>query len=119
MTSKREARSNPGNLGSDMKSVTLCIPDTIEFSDLRLQRENDGSVSFEWTTIEAICSASGLDCAVFRDSPEDNLAALINTWYEHHIADGGDPDPVQEDLIAEALAEEMLGGGLSYQPGSA
>lgn len=102
-----------------MPTVNICIPDNLDFSELRLARDSDGMVSFDWRTVEAICDASGVDPAAFRDSPEDNLAALINTWYKRHLADGGEPDPVQEDLIAEARAEDALGGGLSYPPGSA
>ncbi len=102
-----------------MPEMKLQIPEGLDFSALRLARDRNGMVSFDWRPIEAICDASGIGRSVFCDSPEDNLAALINTWYEHHLADGGSPDPVQEDLIAEARAEDDLGGGLSYPPGSA
>jgi len=47
------------------------------------------------------------------------IAALINEWYRLHIADGGPADATQEELIAEAMAEEALGGGFSYPPGRA
>jgi hypothetical protein len=102
-----------------MPIVKVCIPHNLKFSDLRLARDSDGMVSFDWVTLEAICDASGIDAAVFRDSPEDNVAALITAWYRQHLADGGAPDAVQEDLIAEARAEDAMGGGLSYPPGSA
>ena len=60
-----------------------------------------------------------IDREFFRQTPEDNVAALINEWYRLHIADGGPADATQEELIAEALAEEALGGGFSYPPGRA
>ena len=99
--------------------ISVCIPENIRFSDLRLARDADGMVSFDWTPIDAICEASGIDLAFFRQTPEDNVAALINEWYRLHIADGGPADATQEELIAEALAEEALGGGFSYPPGRA
>ncbi|MBL8254668.1 MAG: hypothetical protein JNJ76_13825 [Candidatus Competibacter sp.] len=101
-----------------MPKIKLQIPEGIDFSDLCMAYDSDGMVSFDWRTIEEICDANGLDSAVLLDSPEDNLAALINTWYKHHLAHGGPPDSVQEDIIAEARAEDALGGGLSYPPGS-
>lgn len=64
-------------------------------------------------TIESV------EVAIFRDAPEDNLAALLDAWYREHLARGGKADPVQEDLIAEAIAENQLGGGLSHSPGRA
>ena len=102
-----------------MKPVTIAIPDGVEFSDLRLARDPDGAVSFDWTPIERICAASGIAVAVFRDAPEDNVSGLITAWYRDHLARGGAPDPVQEDLIAEAAFEDQLGGGMSHAPGRA
>ena len=76
-----------------MPLMNVCIPENIRFSDLRLARDADGMVSFDWTPIDAICKASGIDPSFFRET--------------------------QEELIAEALAEDAFGGGFSYPPGSA
>ena len=102
-----------------MPEKKICIPENISFSDLRLARDADGMVSFDWTPIDAICMASGIDPSFFRETPEDNVASLINEWYRRHIADGGDADLTQEEMIAEALAEDAFGGGFSYPPGRA
>lgn len=55
----------------------ISIPDSLNFSDLRLTRDADGSVSFDWSVIEQVCEESGLDISVLRDGPEDNVAGLI------------------------------------------
>lgn len=102
-----------------MPELRLQIPEDMDFSALRLERDADGMVSFDWTPIDAICEASGIDRAFFRQTPEDNVAALINEWYRLHIADGGEADITQEEMIAEALAEDAFGGGFSYPPGRA
>lgn len=102
-----------------MTLTPITIPDGIAFHALKLARDPDGHVSFAWPPIEAICAASGLDMALFRDGPEDNVAGLIIAWYQQHLAHGGAPDPVAEDLLAEVRAEDRLGGGLSHQPGRA
>ena len=44
---------------------------------------------------------------------------MVVTWYARHRELGGDIDLVMEDLIAETAAEDMLGDGLSHQPGTA
>lgn len=101
------------------KIAKVVIPEGLAFSDLRLAREPDGSVSFDWGVIERICIASDLPGQVFRDTPEDNVAALIVGWYQAHSRDGGEPDPVAEDLLAEMVAEEAAGQAVSHQPGRA
>lgn len=95
------------------------IPDNIDFSDLKLSRDKDGMVSFDWATIEEICDASGLDIGVFRDAPEDSVSGLIVAWYSAHRGAGGAQDPVAEDLIAEVVAEDSAGQGFSLPPGRA
>lgn len=97
----------------------VTIPPGLAFSDLRLARESDGSVSLDWSVIARICEASALPIGLFQDSLEDNLAQLIVAWYSAHIRNGGAPDPVAEDLITEALAEETAGQGFSLPPGRA
>lgn len=101
------------------QAITVRIPDDLEFSALNLARDPDGMVSFDWSPIERICEANGIDVSMFRDAPEDNVGGLITAWYAEHRARGGEPDPVQEDLIAEARIEDERGGGISYRPGLA
>lgn len=98
---------------------TLQVPDDLDFAQLKLARDSDGAVSFDWTPIERLCSVNGLDVEIFRAGPEDNISGLVIAWYMAHLEAGGAPDPVQDDLIAEALAEDQFGGGLSYPPGRA
>ena len=102
----------------DKIKVGMQIPDHIKFADLKLARDPDGMVSFDWEPIEAICHASGVDIDLLKLGPEDNASALINAWYRAHINAGGEPDPVQEDLIAE-IALEDAAGSASFAPGRA
>lgn len=100
-----------------MKKVV--IPDDLKFSDLHLARDSDGDVSFDWGVIERICEASGLPVEIFRDAPEDNVSGLIVGWYQAHCQQGGERDPVADDLIAEVAAEEKAEQIISHQPGRA
>lgn len=98
-------------------SVTLQIPEGLDFADLKLAREPDGSVSFDWGVIERIAEASGIDAESITRIPEDFVAGLIAGWYNEHRARGGAPDPVQEDLMREVAYEDARGGGVSHEPG--
>lgn len=102
-----------------MTTLSLRIPDDLEFSALELKRDPDGAVSFRWDVIERLCVDSGIDPAIFKDGPEDNVSQLIVAWYREHLARGGARDAVQDDLIAEAADEDDFGAGLSYEPGRA
>jgi hypothetical protein len=101
-------------------STSIGIPAGLAFADLKLARDpQTGDVSFDQAVIEQICEANGLAPDHFMVRHEDALAELLTAWYRAHLAAGGAPDPVQEDLIAEAQAEDERGGGLSHQPGRA
>ena len=102
------------------KMIPVSIPADVSFSDLNLARDpKTGDVSFDWVPIERICSASGMNVALLRDQPEDNLAALLTVWYRTHLAAGGQMDPVYEDLIGEVRAEDAAGQPYSHAPGRA
>lgn len=101
------------------KVVALAIPADLPFSALKLARDADGNVSFDWAPIERICAASGVDVAILRDGPEDSLAGLLIAWHRQHLAAGGAPDPVYVDLAGEVIAEDAAGQQYSHAPGRA
>ena len=97
----------------------VAIPDDIEFSSLRLARDADGAVSFDWGVIERICRANNLPVELLREGPEDNVAGMLIGWYSAHRNAGGAHDPVAEDLLADVQAEDAAGQAFSYEPGRA
>lgn len=99
--------------------TALAIPEGLQFSELGLARDASGDVSLDWAPIERICQASGIDVALFREGPEDNLASLLTAWYRAHLAAGGERDPVYEDLIGEVQLEDAAGQLSSHAPGRA
>lgn len=91
-------------------AARVTIPDDVDFSHLKLARDPITlEVQFDWAPITRICAASGIDEALFRDQHEDNVSGLIQAWYLAHLARGGAPDPVQEQLRAEVAAEDHAG----------
>jgi len=103
----------------EMKFTKITIPNTINFADLQLAYGAAGQIEFNWTPLEAICTASNLDIALLREQQEDTIAGLIINWYIEHRRHGGDPDPTAENIAAEVIAEDARGGGFSYPPGRA
>lgn len=97
----------------------ITIPEDVRFEDLHLARGKDGVVSFNWEPIERICEASGIDTFILHEGNEDNLSTIIVAWYNEHLARGGARDPVQDELIAEAAAEDAAGQRHSLPPGRA
>ena len=102
------------------KLLSITVPPEINFADLKLVRHTDnGDISFDWGAIERLCEHNGMDPNIYLETHEGNVLELIIAWYAAHIAAGGDPDPVMVQIMAEALAEDKRGGGLSYPPGRA
>lgn len=97
----------------------ILIPEDLQFSDLHLARDKDGHVSFDWEPIEKICQENNIPIELLKDGPEDNVAALIVSWYVNHRSLHGKIDTVAEDLISETIKEDKLGGGISFPPGKA
>ncbi|WP_298236369.1 hypothetical protein [uncultured Azohydromonas sp.] len=105
---------------SSMRQLRVTIPDGVEFADLCLSRDaEDGLLRFRMAPIEAICEASELDLDALVQGPRPLVGLLIAAWYETHLARGGAPDPVQEDLLEEARLQMEHGGGFTYPPGHA
>ena len=92
----------------------------LDFSELHLTRDSftDGNIGYDWSLIEDICDASGIDISEFRDEDENNISSLIHQWYSEHRARGGAQDPVMEDIIIEAKLETAF-GSISHNPGKA
>ena len=99
------------------KMEKVAIPVGMDFSELRLARLPKGGVSFDWSVIERVCQASGLPVGLFQDAPEDNLSELIVGWYQAHLQQGGERNPVADDLFYEVLLEESADQPVSHQPG--
>lgn len=101
------------------KTFVKLTSNTGSFAKLQLQRDpQTGDLTFSQSAIEQLCADNGIDAAQILSS-EDNTSGLIVAWYAAHIAAGGEPDGVAEDLLSEVRAEDEFGGGQSYQPGRA
>lgn len=92
------------------ENLGIAIPAGVMFSDLKLTRDPVTlAVSFDWGPIDAVCEASGLSVDLFKETDQGNVIELLLNWYGFHLANGGQPDAVMEQVIAEVEAESVAG----------
>ena len=90
---------------SKQHELAFRVPADLSFSDLCLRWGANGEILFEWSAIERLCAASGIDVDVFKKTAPENVARLINTWYSIHLRSGGAADLVKEE--AESYAPDF------------
>ena len=93
----------------DQQRAHIFIPEGVTIDSLGLTRDpHTGDVRFDWTPLERICAASGIDPALLREHDEGNVAGLLVAWYAHHLAEGGAHNAVLDELTAEATVEAAI-----------
>ena len=105
--------------GMGEKIIRIVIPPGVKFSDLQISLNPNGEVIFDWVPIHFICVASGLEINIFTESDDCNVMGLIDTWYRHHVAQGGKPDAAFENLREEARLANLKGQHFIHTPGHA
>jgi hypothetical protein len=99
--------------------LVIDVPGDVDFSDLHLtRRHSDDKLFFDWQVVMRVCIESRIDFVRLRNS-ESTARRLVIAWYKAHRELGGKPDPVAEELIAEADIVHAHGGGFFYPPGRA
>lgn len=85
---------------SALTKVEISIPDGISFESLGLELDDDGSISFDFETLEAIALASKIDV----DLLEENyvLQVILISFYQWHRGRNGEVNEVMEDIIEQA-----------------
>jgi hypothetical protein len=100
-----------------MPEIMITLPKDADFSSLRLSRDPlTREISYEWEPIAALCEASGIDPEIFQHGPQSNVAGLLVAWYAAHLRNGGQRDPVADQIFIEAIMEAQHGKAC-VQPG--
>jgi len=101
-----------------MPQLKIRLPEDIDFASLRLSRDPlTRQISFESEPIEALCECSGIDADIFLHGPQSNVAGLLAAWYAAHLRNGGQRDPVADQIFIEAITEAHYGEA-RVQPGA-
>lgn len=74
------------------------LPEDKVFEDLGLRRCDDAAIDLDMDLVQQICQLNGLDWDKVRLNPGPVVSTILSVWYKSHLAEGGSPDPVMEQL---------------------
>jgi hypothetical protein len=78
--------------------LTLKLPEGYTFADLKLRRCDDAAIDLDMDLVQRICAINGLDFAKVLQNPGPVVTSILTVWYKNHLADGGEPDALMEEL---------------------
>lgn len=88
------------------KPLGIKIPEDIGFKELDLKRDRlTGAISFNLGALVKICQNSGLalEQILTKNADGNGTSDFLNTWYVSHLNEGGEKDPVMDELIKASL----------------
>lgn len=83
--------------------LTLKLPQGYSFADLKLRRCDDDAIDLDMNLVRLVCRINDLDFDKVRQNPGPVVSAILSVWYKNHLAAGGDPDPLMEQLKSPSL----------------
>ncbi len=81
--------------------LTLKLPEGYAFSDLKIRRCADDAIDLDMGLVKLVCGLNGLDFDKVCRDPGPVVTTILTVWYKTHLADGGSPDPLMEQLRAQ------------------
>ena len=78
--------------------LTLKLPDGYSFADLKIRRCEDDAIDLDMDLVKLICSLNGLDFEKVCQNPGPVVTTILTIWYKSHLAEGGEPDALMEEL---------------------
>lgn len=78
--------------------LTLKLPEGYTFADLKLRRCEDDAIDLDMDLVKLICKINGLDFQKVLQNPGPVVTSVLTVWYKKHLAEGGTPDALMEEL---------------------
>lgn len=78
--------------------LTLKLPEGYTFADLKLRRCADDAIDLDMDLVKLICTINGLDFDKVYQNPGPVVTSILTVWYKSHLAQGGQPDALMEQL---------------------
>ena len=78
--------------------LTLKLPEGYTFADLKLRRCEDDAIDLDMDLVKLICKINGLDFQKVLQNPGPVVTSILSIWYKTHLAEGGAPDALMEEL---------------------
>ncbi len=83
--------------------LTLKLPEGYTFADLKLRRCADDAIDLDMDLVQRICGINGLDFEKVCQNPGPVVTSILTVWYKTHLAEGGAPDALMEQLKTARL----------------
>lgn len=81
--------------------LTLKLPEGYAFADLKLRRCDDEAIDLDMDLVKKVCSINGLSFEKVLQNPGPVVTSILTVWYKSHLAQGGAPDALMEELKAQ------------------
>ena len=78
--------------------LTLKLPEGYSFADLKLRRYAADAIDLDMDLFKLVCTLNGMDFDRVLQNPGPVVTSVLAVWYKSHLADGGAPDALMEDL---------------------
>ena len=78
--------------------LTLKLPEGYTFSDLKIRRCEANAIDLDMGLVKVICHLNGLDFQKVCQNPGPVVTSILTVWYRSHLAGGGRPDALMEEL---------------------
>ena len=78
--------------------LTLKLPEGYSFADLKLRRYAADAIDLDMDLFKLVCTLNGMDFDRVLQNPGPVVASVRTVWYKRHLADGGAPDELMEEL---------------------
>lgn len=78
--------------------LTLKLPQGYSFSDLKIRRCEADAIDLDMDLVKLICHINGLDVDKVCRNPGPVVTTILTVWYKKHLAEGGQPDALMEEL---------------------
>lgn len=78
--------------------LTLKLPEGYSFADLKIRRCADDAIDLDMDLVKLICNLNGLDFEKVCQNPGPVVTTILTIWYKSHLAEGGQPDALMEEL---------------------
>jgi hypothetical protein len=81
--------------------LTLKLPEGYTFADLKIRRCESDAIDLDMDLVKLICNINGLDFAKVLQDPGPVVTSILAVWYKSHLAAGGQPDLLMEELKSQ------------------
>lgn len=81
--------------------LTLKLPEGYSFTDLKVRRCDDDAIDLDMDLVRTVCSINGLNFEKVLQNPGPVVTSILAVWYKSHLAQGGAPEPLMEELKSQ------------------